>query len=144
MREQKDLGLLILRGAGPLLTLTFGVQKIGWYWSALHAGKSFSSIGLAPLIAKMGFPIPVALAIWITFNESIGAFLIGCGFLTRLLAASAALGMAGALYTSVRFDEDWLRAALYLIVFTVLVLTGPGKFSVDHLLQRKKPQELDK
>jgi uncharacterized membrane protein YphA (DoxX/SURF4 family) len=51
--------------------------------------------------------------------------------------------MAGALYTSVRLDEDWLRAALYLIVFTVLVLTGPGKFSVDHLLKRKKPQELN-
>jgi uncharacterized membrane protein YphA (DoxX/SURF4 family) len=58
--------------------------------------------------------------------------------LTRLLAASLALGMAGALSTSVRLGEDWLRAALYLIVFTVLVLTGPGKFSVDHLLQRKK------
>jgi putative oxidoreductase len=86
----------------------------------------------------MGFPIPFALALWITFNESIGAFLIGCGFLTRLLAASAALGMAGALYTSVRLGEDWLRAALYLILFTALVLTGPGKFSVDHLLQRKK------
>jgi uncharacterized membrane protein YphA (DoxX/SURF4 family) len=143
MREQKDSGLLILRGAGLLLALTFGVQKIGWYWSALHAGKPFSSIGLAPLIAKIGFPIPVALALWITFNESIGAFLIGCGLLTRLLAASAALGMAGALYTSVRLDEDWLRAALYLIVFTVLVLTGPGKFSVDHLLKRKRPQELD-
>ncbi len=140
MRKQTDLGLLILRGAGLLLALTFGVQKIGWYWSALHAGKSFSSIGLAPLIAKMGFPFPVVLAIWITFNESIGAFLIGGGFLTRLLAASAALGMAGALYTSVRLGEDWLRAALYLIVFTALVLTGPGKFSVDHLLQRKKSQ----
>jgi len=143
MREQKDSGLLILRGAGLLLALTFGVQKIGWYWSALHAGKPFSSIGLAPLIAKIGFPIPVALALWITFNESIGAFLIGCGLLTRLLAASAALGMAGSLYTSIRLGEDWLRAALYLIVFTVLVLTGPGKFSVDHLLKRKRPQELD-
>ena len=86
----------------------------------------------------MGFPIPFALALWITFNESIGAFLVGCGFLTRLLAASAALGMAGALYTSVRLGEDWLRAALYLIVFTALVLIGPGKLSVDHLLQRGK------
>ena len=144
MREQKDLGLLILRGAGPLLTLTFGVQKIGWYWSAVHAGKSFSSIGLAPLIAKMGFPIPIALALWITFNESIGAFLIGCGLLTRLLAASAALGMGGALYTSVRLGEDWLRAALYLIIFIALTFTGAGKFSVDHLLKREKPQGLDK
>jgi uncharacterized membrane protein YphA (DoxX/SURF4 family) len=138
MRKQKDFGLLILRGAGFLLGLTFGVQKIGWYWSAVQAGKSFSSIGLAPLIAKMGFPIPVALALWITFNESIGAFLIGCGFLTRLLAASAALGMAGALYTSVRLGEDWLRAALYLIIFIALIFTGAGKFSVDDLLKREK------
>src|SRR5207245_7237137 len=144
MRNQMDFGLLILRGAGLLLALTFGVQKIGWYWSAVHAGKSFSSIGLAPLIAKMSFPIPVALALWITFNESIGAFLIGCGFLTRLLAASLALGMVGALYTSVRLGEDWLRAALYLIIFIALTFTGAGKFSVDHLLKRKKPQELDK
>ncbi len=104
MREQKDLGLLILRGTGLLLVATFGVQKIGWYWSALLAGKSLTSSELAPLIAKMGFPIPVALALWITFNESIGAFLVACGFLTRLAAASLALGMAGALYTSVRPD----------------------------------------
>jgi putative oxidoreductase len=118
MREQRDFGLLILRIAGFLLVFTFGIQKIGWYWSALHAGKSFSSIGLAPLIAKMGFPISVAL--------------------TRLFAASLTLGMAGALYTSVRLGEDWLRAALYLIIFVTLIFTGPGKFSLDHLLKRKK------
>jgi hypothetical protein len=41
MREQKDFGLLILRGAGLLLAGTFGVQKIGWYRSAFHAGKSY-------------------------------------------------------------------------------------------------------
>jgi len=138
MRKQKDLGLLLLRGAGLLLALTFGVQKIGWYWSALHTGKPFSSIGLASLIAKMGFQIPVVLAVWITFNESVGALLIGCGFLTRLLSASLALGMAGALYTSVRLEEDWLRAALYLIIFSALILTGPGEFSLDHILKRNK------
>src|SRR6266404_3693761 len=109
MKEQKDLGLLILRGAGLLLAVTFGVQKIGWYWTAFHAGKSFFHAGLAPLIARMGFPIPMVLAFW-----------IGCGLLTRLFAASAALGMAGALYTSVRLGEDWLRAALYLIIFFAL------------------------
>ena len=138
MKEQRDLGLLILRGAGLLLAVTFGVQKVGWYWTALHAGKSLSHAGLAPLIARMGFPIPVVLALWVTFNESIGAFLIGCGFLTRVMAASAALGMAGALYTSVRLGEDWLRAALYLIIFVTLSLTGAGKFSVDHRFKRKK------
>jgi uncharacterized membrane protein YphA (DoxX/SURF4 family) len=96
-----DLGLLALRSAGFLLAFTFGVQKIGWYVMAFHSNKPFSSIGLAPLIAKVGFPMPVILALWITFNESVGAFLIGCGLLALAFAISAALGMAGALYRSV-------------------------------------------
>jgi len=133
-----DTGLLLLRAAGFLLAFTFGVQKIGWYVTAFHAGKPFSSIGLAPLIAHVGFPLPVILALWITLNESIGAFLIGSGFLSRFGAASVALRMIGALYTSVRMGEDWLRAALYLIIFTALAFTGPGKFSIDHLMQRRK------
>lgn len=136
-----DLSLLTLRSAGFLLAFTFGVQKIEWYLIAFHSNKPFSSIGLAPLIAKIGFPMPVILALWITFNESLGAFLIGCGLLTRACAISAALGMAGALYTSVRLEEDWLRAALYLIVFVTLSLAGPGSFSIDRWLQiRKKNQ----
>lgn len=133
-----DLGLLALRGAGILLAFTFGIQKIGWYIAAFHSDKPLSSVGLTPLIAQMGFPAPVVLALWITFNESIGAFLIACGLLTRILAMSAALGMAGALYTSLRLGEDWLRAALYLIVFVTLSLTGPGKFSIDRCLQTRK------
>ena len=110
---------------------------------AFHSNKPFSSIGLAPLIAKMGFPIPIILALWITFNESIGAFLIGCGFLTRALAISGALGMIGALYTSVQLGEDWLRAALYLIAFVTLSLTGPCRFSIDRSMpERSKEKSL--
>ena len=58
-------------------------------------------------------------------------------FLDKADRSSAALGMAGALYTSVQLREDWLRAALYMIIFVALIFTGPGKFSVDHLLKRK-------
>src|SRR6266446_4400267 len=93
---------------------------------------------LAPLIAQIGFPAPAILALWVTFNESIGALLIGCGLFTRVLAISAALGMTGALYTGVRLGEDWLRAALYLIVFLALSLTGAGKYSIDRTLQIRK------
>jgi uncharacterized membrane protein YphA (DoxX/SURF4 family) len=130
-----DVGLLVLRAAGFLLAFTFGIQKIGWYIAAFHSDKAFSSIGLAPLIAKMGFPAAVILALWVTFNESVGAFLIGCGLFTRVLACSAGLGMIGALYTSVRLNEEWLRAALYLIVFATLTLTGAGRLSIDRRLQ---------
>jgi uncharacterized membrane protein YphA (DoxX/SURF4 family) len=133
-----DPGLLLLRAAGFLLAFTFGIQKIGWYVTAFHAGKPLSSIGLAPLIAHVGFPLPVTLALWITLNESTGAFFVGIGFLTRFAAASLALGMVGALYTSVRLGEDWLRAALYLIIFVCLTFTGAGKFSIDRLLNKVK------
>jgi len=131
-----DLGLLLLRAAGFLLAFTFGIQKIGWYVTAFHAGKPLSSIGLTPLIVHVGFPLPVILALWITLNESIGALLVGIGFLTRFAAASLALGMVGALYTSVRLDEDWLRAALYLIIFVGLTFTSAGKFSIDRMLKK--------
>jgi uncharacterized membrane protein YphA (DoxX/SURF4 family) len=133
-----DTGLLLLRAAGFLLAFTFGIQKIGWYLAAFHAGKPLSSIGLAPLIAHVGFPLPIILALWITLNESIGAFFIGIGFFSRFAAASVALGMIGALYTSVQLREDWLRAALYLIIFVTLTFTGPGRFSIDRLLQARK------
>jgi uncharacterized membrane protein YphA (DoxX/SURF4 family) len=104
--------------------------------TAFHTGKPLSSVGLAPLIAHVGFPLPIILALWITPNESIGAFFVGIGFLTRFVAASLALGMAGALYTSVHQGEDWLRAALYLIIFVSLTFTGSGRFSIDHLLNK--------
>jgi len=95
----------------------------------------------APLIAHMGLPLPVILALWITLNESIGAFFVGIGLLTRFAAASLALGMIGALYTSVRLEEDWLRAALYFVIFLGLIFTGAGKFSIDRLLQTRKTKQ---
>ena len=71
MREQKDFGLLILRGAGLRGTASKRSAGIGRPFT-----RNLYNLGLAPLIARMGFPIPFALALWITFNESIGAFLM--------------------------------------------------------------------
>src|SRR5260370_17320616 len=120
-----DRGLLGRGREGIVLVVTFGMQKIGWYIAAFHSDKPLSSVGLAPLIAQIGFPAPAILALWVTFNESIGALLIGCGLFTRVLAISAALGMTGALYTGVRLAEDCLRAPLFLIVFLPFSLTVP-------------------
>ena len=141
IRTRTNLGLLLLRGAALLLAVTFGRQKLGWYLTAWRSGESIRNTGLTPLIESLGFPAPFLLAVWETLNESLGAFLIGCGLLTRIAAASAALGMVGALYTSMKLGEDWLRAALYLIIFSALALTGPGNLSLDHLIKvsrRKK------
>jgi putative oxidoreductase len=132
-----DIGLLVLRSAALFLVVTFGWQKVSGYIALLRAGQSLSTSGLAPLIRMMGFPAPAFLAVCAVLNESLGALFIACGFLTRLSAAVGAIGMATAFYVSMRLGEDPLRAALYFVIFFGLAITGPGKFSVDHLLQSR-------
>src|SRR6184192_4572954 len=136
-----DIGLLLFRAAGFLLAFTFGVQKIGWYVTAFHAGKPLlSSIGLTPLIAHMGLPLPVILAL--DHTERIDrSFLRWHRFAYSVCSGESRLGMIGALYTSVRLEEDWLRAALYFVIFLGLIFTGAGKFSIDRLLQTRKTKQ---
>jgi uncharacterized membrane protein YphA (DoxX/SURF4 family) len=130
-----DIGLLILRGAGLFLLLTFGWRKFWDYALLVRSGAPLASAGLAPLIRSMGFPMPVFLGFYATLSESLGAFLITCGLLTRTAASLAALSMAGAFYTSQRLQEDPLRASLYLCIFVGLAVTGPGRFSADDWLR---------
>lgn len=131
------VGLLLLRGAGLLLALTFGRQKIVGYVQLIHAGHSLASSGLAPLIAAVGLPAPGFLGVCAALNESVGAFLVAVGLVTRPAAAIGVLGMAVAMYVSVRLGEDFLRAALYLIIFAGVAVAGPGRLSIDYALQRR-------
>jgi len=132
-----SLGLLLLRGACLLLALTFGLQKLVGLWMLLHAGIPLSTTGLAPLIRYIGFPMPVVLAVAVTLLESVGAFLVTLGLLTRSISACAAISMAGALYTSIRLNEEPLRALLYLLIFAVLAIAGPGQYSLSQFLSRQ-------
>jgi putative oxidoreductase len=133
-----DAGLLVLRGASLFLALTFGRQKLLGYIELIRAGQPLASSGLAPLIRAMGLPFPGFLAVCAVLNESVGALFVACGFLTRLAAGVGAVGMAVAFYVSLRLGEEPLRAALYLVIFGVLVLTGPGRYSIDYLLRWRK------
>jgi putative oxidoreductase len=138
--RRTDIGLLVLRGAGLFLTLTFGWQKFSAYVALVHAGQSLSGSGLASLIRMMGLPAPSLLAVCAVLNESVGALFIACGFLTRPAAAVGAFGMAVAFYVSMRLGEEPVRAVLYFVSFLGLAITGPGRFSIDHLLHsREKP-----
>ena len=132
-RTSVDTGLLILRSSGLFLLLTFGWQKLFRLVQLIYAGESLSSAGLALLIRDAGIPAPALGYVYVTLSESILALLIALGLFTRLSAACAALRMAGAFYFSLRVGEEPLRAALYLLVFGALALTGPGRFSLDHL-----------
>jgi putative oxidoreductase len=130
-----DAGLLVLRiGAGVSLLLLFGLQKLHDGWAFLHTGQwQFVDFN-----RKMGLPAPALVASLQTLNESIGALLLACGYLTRFAAASLAFGFAVATYCSLKAAEAaWMMAGYFFIMFTTLLLAGPGKFSIDYLLETK-------
>jgi putative oxidoreductase len=135
MRGQDSLhtGLLILRlGAGLSLGMLFGAEKVRdalLYWTTGH--WSFIDFN-----RRMGVPAPVLTAYLETLNESLGAFLISIGLVTRYAAVCVAAGFVAAVYYSRRAGEGaWLIAALYAVMFGTLAFTGGGRWSVDGWLQ---------
>jgi uncharacterized membrane protein YphA (DoxX/SURF4 family) len=136
-----DIGLLALRSSALFLIITFGRQKVIGFAMFLHSGLPLSSFGFARFLHDLGFPIPGLLAVAAVLNESVVALLIGVGLMCRLSSAVAATGMGVALYVSLRLAEEPFRAVLYFVMFGVLVMTGPGHYSVDHWLQRCKAQQ---
>src|SRR6266513_5132136 len=89
--SRTDCGLLLLRVAGLLLVATAGWEKVRDLLVAFQAGKPLASVGLTPLITKMGFPLPFLCALYVVVNESLGATLIALGLFTRVAALCAAM-----------------------------------------------------
>src|SRR5438105_5437271 len=131
LEPRTDCGLLLLRAAGLLLLATAGWEKVHDLVVAFGAGKPLASVGLTPLITKMGFPLPFWCALYVVVNESLGATLIALGFFTRVAALCAAMSMAGAFYTAMRFGWEPLRAFIYLFIFVSVAVAGAGRFSLD-------------
>jgi len=141
-RTHTDCGLLVLRGSAALLLIVYGWKKFTWLFPLISGRVAWSSWGFAAQIGKMGFPLPILLAVFVVLCESVGALFIALGLFTRVSAALPTLSMAGALYFSVRVGEaSWQLAALYALSFIALAVSGPGKFSIDQLLRWRKRSE---
>ncbi|QEG22846.1 DoxX family protein [Mariniblastus fucicola] len=91
------------------------------------------------------FPDPMGVGSQLSLILAIGAE-VGCSVLlmvglgTRLAAIPLAFTMIVALFV-VHGSDPWKAkelAAVYLLVYSTLVLTGPGKFSLDHVLLNRK------
>lgn len=88
-----------------------------------------------PSILGLGSYMTLMLAIFCEFCCSL--FLIA-GLLQRIMLVPMIVSMAVAYFDvhDAMFPEGEL-ALIYLIVFLVLFLTGPGRYSVDYLIDRK-------
>lgn len=116
-----DLGLVLLRIVPSVLMITHGIPK----FQNLISGD-----------IKFGDPIGIGAApslFLAVIGELVCPILIIIGFKTRWAAFPAAITMAVAAFIAHGADPLAKKelALLYLTFFVVIMLLGPGKYSID-------------
>lgn len=128
-RMSIDFGLFLLRMGVGVMMLVHGVDKL----QMLIRGEY--TIFADPLgIGAM------ASLILCVFAEVVCSVMLMLGLLTRLAAVVLILNMSVALFMVLGLSVWGVQelAAVYLLVYLVLLYTGPGKISLDALWIRKK------
>ena len=124
----RDLGLLIARiGFSGALIWRHGIPKIPDL--AAEPVQFLDPLGLGPGVS-------LALA---TFAECVCAFALALGILSRLASLGLVINFAVIVFVlhqaQVPGGQGEL-ALLYLVAFTMLLLAGPGRYSLDVLMRR--------
>ncbi len=122
----QDLGLLTLRILSGSVLLTHGYPKLQ---KILQGNLQFGDpigIGQVPSLYLA------------TFAEFFCAILIIIGLYTRLSLIPLMINMATAFFIVHSADDFGIKelSLLFLGMFAVLFLTGPGRFSVDNQINK--------
>ena len=124
---------------GPLLLrLVFGWFWLETGWAKLHNLEFFSQ-----RFVEWGIPLPMLSATVSGATDLIGGALLILGLGTRLVAIPMIVNMLVALAVVVlptisTFNEFVeLDEVLYVAVLFWLLMAGPGKASIDHLIARR-------
>ncbi len=123
-----DAGLLILRVGTGLLLIPHGLKKLEAFGEKSADFYNF---------LHLGGPVSMALTI---FAEFVCSVLLVLGLGTRLIIIPLMLTMVVVVFV-INADatlSDRESGLLYLIPFVTLFFTGPGKFSLDQFVFRKK------
>lgn len=125
-----SIGLLVLRlGTGLSMALAHG-------WPKLTRLLGDDPIRFADPFG-LGPTPSLALA---TFGELACGLLLALGLGTRLAAIPFAFTMLVAIF-HVHWDDPWSdkeHPFLFLVPAIVLAITGPGRYSLDHLIARRR------
>ena len=130
------LGLLFLRiGFASLLFGFHGWTRMGRAIDYVFYGQPWTFVDL---VGRLGFPMPAVFAVLSVTAESIGALLVIAGLFTRWGAALIAINMAVALFNEASKGDPLELPALYFIGAMAILLLGPGTWSLDEVLRRKR------
>ena len=130
------LGLLVLRlGVASLLLGFHGWTRLGRAIGYVFYEQPWTFVDL---VERLGFPMPAVFAVLSATAESVGALLVAVGLFTRWASALIAINMAIALFNEASKGDPLELPALYLLGAVAILLLGPGAWSLDGVLRRKR------
>ena len=122
-----DLAMFILRAFIGVAMAYHGYGKLIHF--AEMQGKFMNFLGLGPSVS-LGL---------VVFAEFFCSILLLLGFMTRAALIPLIITMVVAVFSAHSGDifGKGELAALYLVTYTSLILTGPGRYCVDGILSRR-------
>lgn len=123
---------------GPLVTRI----TVGWVFMGTGWGKLMSLPRIIDLFVELKIPFPEIMAPFVSAVEFGGGLLLLLGLLTRFAAPPLVIVMIVATISAKLDQIDSLETLLgfeelsYMAMFLWLAVAGPGKVSLDYLLQR--------
>jgi putative oxidoreductase len=131
----------MLNGIEWLGPLTMRVV-FGYFWLETGIGKVHNLDAFIQRFVGWGIPFPVFSATLSAWTELIGGLLLMLGLFTRLVCIPMIINMAVAVTLVVSSNlmglDDYVEAdeIVYSLIFFWLLVSGPGKASLDTLLAR--------
>ena len=124
----QSLGFLLLRIALGTMLIHHGYEK-------LENIQNFADAFVRPL----HLPFPIVSSYFAAFAEVVGSWMVICGLGTRLGALAILGTISFAIYHAL-FTSGFNIYLLELLVLywggaACIVLSGPGNFSIDHLIK---------
>ena len=123
----------------------------GWQFVVDGWGKLHHLAKVTEYFGSLGLPAPGATALFVSILELVGGVLLAIGLGTRLIAFLLTCNMTVAYITGDReavmsffSDPDKFIAAApfsYWMASLIVFVFGPGKFSLDYLIERRWERE---
>jgi putative oxidoreductase len=148
MVQARDLYGWFVRGISRLQSPFLMVVRVYWGWQIAQNGwgKLHNLARVSEFFASLSLPAPGATATFVAAFEFVGGVLLAIGLLSRIAALGFVIDMTTAYITADReaflsffADPGKFYSAdpfIFLFVGLLILILGPGQFSVDALVQR--------